>query len=99
MLLAQPLYRASYSQAADMMIHPSYHAAKDLLLSKLAVFEEIVVVDPDKRAAMSARVDGRTSVPQIFINGTHIGGCDDLYMLEETGKLNALLAGDTSTGA
>ena len=78
---------------------PFCHAAKDLLLSKLAVFEEIVVVDPDKRAAMRARVDGRTSVPQIFINGTHIGGCDDLYMLEETGKLNALLAEDTSAGA
>ena len=78
---------------------PFCHAAKDLLRAKSAVFEEIVVVDPDKRAEMSARVGGRTSVPQVFINGTHIGGCDDLYMLEETGKLNALLAGDTSTGA
>ena len=78
---------------------PFCHAAKDLLRAKSAVFEEIVVVDPDKRAAMSALVDGRTSVPQIFINDTHIGGCDDLYMLEKTGKLNALLAGDTSTGA
>ena len=78
---------------------PFCHAAKDLLRAKSAVFEEIVVVDPDKRAALSARVDGRTSVPQIFINDTHIGGCDDLYMLEETGKLNALLAGDTSTRA
>ena len=78
---------------------PFCHAAKDLLRAKSAVFEEIVVVDPDKRAAMSARVDGRTSVPQIFINGTPIGGCDVLYMLEETGKLNALLAGDTSTSA
>ena len=76
---------------------PFCHAAKDLLRAKSAVFEEIVVVDPDKRAAMSARVDGRTSVPQIFINGTHIGGCDDLYMLEETGKLAGLLAGNTST--
>ena len=74
------------------------HAAKDLLRSKAVVFEEIVVVDPDKRAAMSVRVDGGKSVPQIFINGTHIGGCDDLYMLEETGKLDALLAGDTRTG-
>ena len=76
---------------------PFCHAAKDLLLAKSVSFEEIVVIDPDKRAAMSARVDGRTSVPQIFINGAHIGGCDDLYMLEETGKLNALLA--INTGA
>ena len=77
---------------------PFCHAAKDLLRAKSAVFEEIVVVDPDKRAVMSARIDGRTSVPQVFINGIHIGGCDDLYMLEETGKLNALLDGEASTG-
>ena len=74
---------------------PFCHAAKDLLRAKSVSFEEIVVIDPDKRAAMSARVDGRTSVPQIFINGTYIGGCDDLYMLEETGKLDALLANNT----
>ena len=74
---------------------PFCHAAKDLLRAKSVPFEEIVVIDPDKRAAMRARVDGRTSVPQIFINGTHIGGGDDLYMLEETGKLNALLAINT----
>ena len=73
---------------------PFCHAAKDLLRAKSVSFEEIAVVDPDKRAAMSSRADGRTSVPQIFINGMHIGGCDDLYMLEETGKLNTLLAGD-----
>ena len=73
---------------------PFCHAAKDLLRAKSVSFEEIAVVDPDKRAAMSARADGRTSVPQIFIDGMHIGGCDDLYMLEETGKLNTLLAGD-----
>ena len=76
---------------------PFCHAAKNLLRAKMVSFEEIVVTDPDKRAAMSARVDGRTSVPQIFINGTHVGGCDDLFMLEESGKLNALLA--INTGA
>ena len=73
---------------------PFCHAAKDLLRAKSVSFEEIAVVDPDKRAAMSSRADGRTSVPQIFINGIHIGGCDDLYMLEETGKLKTLLSGD-----
>ena len=76
---------------------PFCHAAKDLLRAKMVSFDEIVVIDPDKRAAMSARVDGRTSVPQIFIHGTHVGGCDDLFMLEESGKLNALLA--INTGA
>jgi len=74
---------------------PFCHAAKDLLRAKMVSFEEIIVIDPEKRAAMSARVEGRTSVPQIFINGTHIGGCDDLYMLEKSGKLNTLLAIDT----
>jgi len=76
---------------------PFCHAAKDLLRAKMVSFEEIIVIDPEKRAAMSARVEGRTSVPQIFINGTHVGGCDDLFMLEESGKLNALLA--INTGA
>ena len=76
---------------------PFCHAAKDLLRAKMVSFEEIVVIDQDKRAAMSARADGRTSVPQIFINGTHVGGGDDLFMLEESGKLNALLA--INTGA
>ena len=74
---------------------PFCHAAKDLLRAKMVSFEEIIVIDPEKRAAMSARVEGRTSVPQIFINGTHIGGCDELYILEESGKLNTLLAIDT----
>ena len=78
---------------------PFCHAAKDLLRAKAVAFDEIDVVDPAMRAAMSARADGRTSVPQIFINGTHIGGCDDLYMLEETGKLGALLADDPATDA
>jgi glutaredoxin 3 len=40
---------------------------------------------------MSNRAGGRTSVPQIFINGDHIGGCDDLYALERAGKLDAKL--------
>ncbi len=74
---------------------PFCHAAKNLLRAKSVPFEEIVVTDPEKRAVMSSRSDGRTSVPQIFIDGNHIGGCDDLYMLDETGKLDALLAIDT----
>ena len=76
---------------------PFCHAAKDLLRAKSVLFEETIVIDPGERAVMSARADGRTSVPQIFINGTHIGGCDDLYMLEKTGRLNALLANNTDT--
>lgn len=73
---------------------PYCAAAKDLLRQKGAEFEEISV-DGDRagRAAMSERAGGRTSVPQIFIGATHVGGCDDLYDLESEGRLDGLLAG------
>ena len=73
---------------------PYCHAAKDLLRKKGADFEEISL-DGDRagRAAMSERAGGRTTVPQIFIGATHVGGCDDLYDLESDGKLDGLLAG------
>ena len=41
---------------------------------------------------MIQRAHGRTTVPQIFINGEHIGGCDDLYALDRAGKLEQYLA-------
>ena len=41
---------------------------------------------------MMSRANGRHTVPQIFIDGKHIGGCDDLYALERAGKLDPLLA-------
>ncbi len=69
-------------------------AARDLLQRKNADFEEIPVDgDREKQAAMSARADGRRTVPQIFIGGQHVGGCDDLYALEQAGKLDGLLRG------
>ena len=56
---------------------PYFHAAKDLLRKKGAAFDEIdVTSDRSGREAMSARSEGRTSVPQIFIGEQHIGGCD-----------------------
>lgn len=68
-------------------------AAKRLLTQKGAPFEEINVAgDPEGRRAMSARAGGRTTVPQIFIDGRHIGGCDDLYALDAAGGLDPLLA-------
>ena len=42
---------------------------------------------------MSERAGGLTSVPQIFVGSTHVGGCDDLYALDRAGKLDPLLAG------
>ena len=73
---------------------PFCHAAKALLRTKAAPFEEIGV-DGDRaaRAAMAAKAGGRSTVPQIFIGGAHIGGCDDLHALDAAGKLDALLAG------
>ena len=70
------------------------HAAKRLLTQKGAAFTEIDVSrDPDLRAAMTKRANGGRSVPQIFIGGSHVGGCDDLYALEQKGGLDPMLAG------
>lgn len=65
--------------------------AKSLFERKQVAFEEIRVDGkPQLRAEMSSKA-GRTSVPQIWIGATHIGGCDDLFALERAGKLDALL--------
>jgi len=67
--------------------------AKHLLKSKKVAFEEIdVMVSEARRDEMIARANGRRTVPQIFIDGQHIGGCDDLYDLEAQKKLDPLLA-------
>lgn len=67
--------------------------AKELLGRKGVPFREIDVSgNRALRAAMASRANGRTSVPQIFIGETHVGGCDDLYALDEAGKLDPLLA-------
>lgn len=47
-------------------------------------------LDPQQRAEMMQRT-GRRTVPQIYIGNTHVGGCDDLYALNDAGKLDALL--------
>ena len=72
---------------------PYCHRAKALLRERGVSDWEEVVVDgkPDVRAAM-AQLVGRTSVPQIFINGQHVGGCDDLHALDARGGLVPLLA-------
>lgn len=65
--------------------------AKQLLASKNIAFEEIKVDGKPQVRAEMTRKAGRTSVPQIWIGETHVGGCDDLYALERAGKLDALL--------
>jgi glutaredoxin 3 len=67
--------------------------ARRLLESKQIEYVEYVIdSDGSKRLEMIQRAGGRTTVPQIFVNGRHIGGCDDLYGLEGDGKLNDLFA-------
>ena len=66
--------------------------AKSLLEKKGAAYEEVdVMMDDKKRTEMRERAK-RSTVPQIFINGQHIGGSDELAALEQAGKLDAMLA-------
>ncbi len=74
---------------------PYCNRARQLLARKGVAFEEIdIEMSPEARARMQSR-SGRTSVPQIFIGDTHVGGCDDLHALEARGALDALLGHDT----
>lgn len=67
--------------------------AKAVLTQKGAEFTEYEITnDSEKRAEMIQRAKGRTTVPQIFIDGKHIGGSDDLDALNRKGKLDPLLA-------
>jgi len=67
-------------------------AAKRLLAKKAAEFTEIdVMMDPQRRQEMLAKSNGRRTVPQIFVDGRHIGGFDDLDALDRAGKLDELL--------
>jgi glutaredoxin 3 len=66
--------------------------AKTLLERKGVKFINFdIIEDPSKREEMLKRAGGRTSVPQIFIEGEHIGGCDELYALDRAGKLDSKL--------
>ena len=73
---------------------PYCSRAKKLLSDKSVTFEDFdVTMNAQKRTEMIERAGGRTTVPQIFIDGSHIGGSDDLATLERDGKLDALLTG------
>jgi len=83
---------------ADIKIYTSMWCpyctmAKRLLSAKGAEFEEIdVTMNAAKRTKMVELAGGKTSVPQIFINDTHVGGSDELHALDAQGKLDPLLA-------
>lgn len=71
---------------------PYCSRAMKLLSSKNVEVEEFdITMGGPKRAEMLDRANGRTTVPQVFIDGKHIGGSDDLAALEQAGKLDALL--------
>ena len=78
---------------SSMLCGYSYQAKK-LLESKGVAFDEIdVMLKPGRRAEMVQRSGGRTSVPQIFVDGQHLGDCEELYALEAAGKLGPILEG------
>lgn len=69
-------------------------AAKRLLDSKGAAYtEHDASFSPQLRQEMIARAGGRSTFPQIFIDGVHVGGSDDLHALDRAGRLDAMLAG------
>ncbi|WP_158742549.1 glutaredoxin 3 [Acidisphaera sp. L21] len=72
---------------------PYCSRAVNLLTKKGVSFEEIDAPggSPERKTSVQ-RSGGRTSVPQIFIDGQHVGGCDDLMALERVGKLDVMLA-------
>ena len=73
-------------------ICPFCHAAKKLLNEKGVDFSEISLSkEPHLRDRMIERANGARTVPQIFIDNAHIGGCDDLYALDAKGNLDPLL--------
>lgn len=74
-------------------ICPYCVAAKNLLKQKGFDYSEIRVdTDPQRREEMLKRTGGRRSVPQIFVNGTHVGGFDDLVAADRSGKLAEIAA-------
>jgi len=73
---------------------PFCHRAKRLLAQKGVAFEEVDVTgDWEARDRLMEKAGGRSTVPQIWIGDSHVGGSDELYALEREGKLDAMLAG------
>jgi glutaredoxin 3 len=75
---------------------PYCHRAKALLKHKGVEFNEIDASSGSVRQAMIQRANGGMTVPQIFIGKVHVGGSDDLYALEQEGRLDPLLASEGS---
>lgn len=79
------------------MLCPFCYQAVKLLKSKNVTFEEVNAgFSPEKRAEMLKRSNGRSTYPQIFIGDYHVGGFDDMALLERQGELDKLLFGEVS---
>ena len=87
-VLVADQFRADYvTQYSDM-----WTAGLKEILTKGAAFTEIdIEKKPEARAEMIQKAKGRSTVPQIFIGEKHVGGCDDLYALDDRGQLEPLL--------
>lgn len=72
---------------------PFCKRAKGLLDQKGVKYTEIDVTEDEDKQKEMIKKSGRTTVPEIFIDGKHVGGCDDLFELEEKGELDKLLKG------
>jgi glutaredoxin 3 len=71
---------------------PYCHLAKELLRTKGAAYDEVDITgQPAAREDLRVKSGGRTTVPQIWIGATHVGGCDDLHALDRAGQLDPLL--------
>ena len=85
------------TEVAEIIVYTTNYCpycvkAKQLLLKKGVEFEEVDLTDDDAaRMKLVEKSGGRKTVPQIFINNQHIGGCDDLYALDTKGELDSLL--------
>ncbi len=96
--VAQRLYRRLETFMTDVTIYTREYCgycarAKALLDSKGADYtEHDATYSRELREEMIAKANGRSTFPQIFINGEHVGGCDDLHALDRQGKLDAMLA-------
>ncbi len=82
---------------ADVVIYSTQtctycHRAKQLLEMKKIPYTEIMIDEDDQKKEEMIKKSGRRTVPQLFIKGVSIGGCDDLYELDRTGKLDEMLA-------
>jgi glutaredoxin 3 len=91
------LHLEDHMEKAEVVIYtkpgcPFCARAKALLESKAVVYQEFNVGDdPVKRADLVKISNGSKTVPQIFIDGHHVGGCDDLHALDRQGKLDQML--------